>query len=246
MTRRALVMAGGEGRRLRPLTEKLPKPLLHIRGRPILEHILRALRGAGVDHVTISVSYLACMIRDHFGTGEQFGLRISYLHEDKPLGTAGALGLLDEFDRPAFMVNGDILSDIDLLSMLDEHRAWGAGLTVAAKTVHTDLSFGVIELDRDGLVRGYREKPRLSHRLGLGIYVVDPVVKRVLSPGERVDMPDVIARLIDDGVTVAPYDHAGKWLDIGRPEDYARADELWGSVLTAQEGAEAPVWEAAE
>jgi NDP-sugar pyrophosphorylase family protein len=219
---RALVMAGGEGRRLRPLTTGMPKSLLLIGNQPILELALVQLRRYGIHDVTLAVAYLAPMIRKVFGAGENLGMRISYLYEDAPLGTAGALGQLGDFEDSITMMNGDILTDLDFSRMLATHQAQGAVLTVASKMMCTDLTLGVLDVHESGLVTGYREKPRLEHRFSLGIYIVEPAVKAFIRRGERIDMPDLITRLIEAGESVACYDHSGKWIDIGLPEDYAR------------------------
>lgn len=222
---RALVMAGGEGRRLRPLTNGLPKPLLPVGDKPILEHVLLQLRQFEIRNVTLAVAHLAPMIEMYFGSGTHLGMQLSYLREDVLLGTAGAVSRLADFDESIVMMNGDILTDLDLMAMLDEHRLHQAALTVASKVMYTDLSLGVLDVNENGIVLCYREKPQLSYRVGLGIYIIDPVVKAFMRPGERVDMPELINRLICGGRTVATYQHNGKWIDIGTPEEYARVEE---------------------
>jgi NDP-mannose synthase len=221
---RALVMAGGEGRRLLPLTSNLPKPLLRVGDVPILEHVLAQLHRHGVRQVTLAVAHLASLIEAYCGNGIR-GLSISYLHEDVPLGTAGAISLLKNYDEPFFMMNGDFLSDINLQAMLAEHKAHQAMLTVATKRMYLDLKLGMVDVDVKGRVSAYREKPRLEHRFGLGIYIIDPAVRRFMTPCERIDMPDLITRLIAAGEIVASYDHAGRWTDIATPAEYAKVDE---------------------
>ena len=235
---RALVMAGGEGRRLLPLTLNLPKPLLRVGDMPILEYVLAHLQRHGVQHVTIAVAHLASTIEAYCGTGIR-GLRISYLHEDIPLGTAGAIVLLKHYDEPFFMMNGDVLTDIDLQAMKAEHMARKALLTVATKLMYTDLTLGVLDVDTMGRVSAYREKPRLEHRVGLGIYIIDPAVRRFMTPNQRIDMPDLITRLIAAGEVVASYDHKGLWTDIGTPGEYAKVDREWPGMgaPTASRGA---------
>jgi NDP-sugar pyrophosphorylase family protein len=222
---RALVMAGGEGRRLNPLTRDTPKPLLLVSGKPILDHLLQHLQRFGVDRVTVAVAHLAPKIKAYFGTGAERGMSISYLHESIPLGTAGALARLDHFDEPILMLNGDILTDLDFTELVTEHRTRNATLTVASKIMHTNLTLGVLDLDESGLVAAYREKPRLEHRVGIGIYVVNPEVKDFIPDNKPLDMPSLINTLIARGKTVAGYDHSGNWIDIGTPEEYARAEE---------------------
>lgn len=222
---RALIMAGGEGRRLHPLTRQLPKPLLKVGSKPILEHVLLQLKRFGVDSVTLAVSHLASTIESYFGSGGGVGIRLSYLHETTPLGTAGALSRIEGFDGPFFMMNGDLLTDLDFLSLLAKHRSQRARLTIASKVMYTNLSLGVIDGDATGRVSAYREKPRLKHRVGLGIYVVDPAIRASVPSNQRLDMPDLINTLISAGQTVAFYEHPGNWVDIGTPDEYARLEE---------------------
>jgi NDP-sugar pyrophosphorylase family protein len=234
-------MAGGAGKRLHPLTQDLPKPLLRVRGKPILEYILLRLQLAHVDDVTLAVSHLASKLEAHFSSGAKHGLRISYLHEDFPLGTAGALGLLERFEETILMTNADILTDIDFGKMLTQHRDQAAVLTVASQLRHTQVSLGVLELGANGMVSGYLEKPRLEHRVGIGIYAVEPEVKAFVPPGRPFDMPEVINALVAAGKKVGCYDHAGNWIDIGTPEEYSRAEEHgWlGANLDSVTGASA-------
>lgn len=215
-------MVGGEGRRLRPLTYTTPKSLLRVGHLTILEHMLLLLRRFGIHDVTLAVNYLASMIEDRLRTGEELGVRIRYQREAIPLGTAGALSLLDGFDETTLMMNGDILTDLNIEDMLESHRAHGAVLSVASKIMHTDLSLGVLDVQENGLVAAYREKPRLEHRFGIGVYLVEPIVKSYIREGERVDVPELIGRLLSDRQKVACYEHTGQWTDIGLPEDYAR------------------------
>ena len=230
---RALVMAGGEGRRLRPLTHETPKPLLRVGGKPILEHLLVCLKRSHVDRVTVAVAHLASKIEAYFGTGANQGMRISYLHESVPLGTAGALAQLEDFDETILMVNGDILTDLEFTQLVAEHHSQNAVLTVASKIIHTNLSLGVLDVDSSGLVAAYREKPRLEHRVGIGVYVVDPMVKEFIPVNQPLDMPELINMLVSAGNTVACYEHAGNWIDIGTPDEYDRVEEHnWlGSVV---------------
>ena len=233
---KALLMAGGEGRRLRPFTSAVPKPLLELGNRPILEHTLLHLRSHGILDVTLTVNYLAHMIEDRFGDGEGLQMRLRYQREELPLGTAGALREVADFHEPLLMMNGDILTDLDIGLMRSRHLASQAALTVASKVMATELSLGVLDTADDGSVTGYREKPRLLHRFGLGIYMVNPEVKALIEPGERIDAPALIARLIAHGKKVDYHDHPGRWVDIGLPEEYIRMRE---SFLNTQ--AEGPL-----
>jgi NDP-mannose synthase len=223
---KALLMVGGEGRRLRPLTSDTPKSLLRVGRHTILDHTLLLLRRFGIQDVTLAVNYLAHKIEDHVGSGERAGMRASYLRETVPLGTAGALSLLDSFDATMLMMNGDIVTDIDIAAMRSLHTGHGAAMTVASKVMYTDLSLGVLDVGEDGLIQAYREKPRIAHRFGIGIYLLEPSVRRHMQTGERLDVPELIARLLQAGEKVACYDHPGHWIDIGLPEDYARVQSM--------------------
>jgi NDP-sugar pyrophosphorylase family protein len=218
-------MVGGEGRRLRPLTNHTPKPLLPVGKYTILEHTLMLLRQYGITDVTLAVNYLASKIEAQFGDGRQMGMRITYQREPVPLGTAGALSLLPDFDDTILMMNGDILTDLDVSELTACHYSHAAVITVASKRMYTDLSLGVLDVQENGLVNAYREKPRLEHRFGIGMYIVGPEVKQYLQPVERIDVPDLITRLIAAGRRVASYDHSGRWTDVGAPEEYARVQE---------------------
>jgi NDP-sugar pyrophosphorylase family protein len=228
----ALLMVGGEGRRLFPLTKDTPKSLLEVGNRPILEHTLELLRDFGIKDVTLAVKHLASMIEDRFGTGQSLGMRIRYQHERHPLGTAGALGQIPRLNDTLLMMNGDILTDIDLSEMLAQHTSQSAVMTVASKIIETKLSLGVLDV-RDGLIEAYREKPTVTNRSGIGIYLLEPIVQQYIAPGQRIDVPDLINLLLKDRKRVACYDHTGKWTDIGLLEDYERAQKEAADVEIA-------------
>lgn len=219
----ALIMVGGRGQRLYPYTAHLPKPLMPVGDRPILEHIIRRLCHFGFCDITLAVSHMATLIQAYCGDGSRFGAKISYLHESTPLGTAGAVGLMPRWNGILLVTNGDILSDLDLNAMRREHEERKAAITVASKMLETSISSGVLDTDADGFVTDYREKPRLFHRIGIGTYLLDPVAQGEVPAGTHCDMPNLIVRTLASGGKVAAYDHAGEWIDIGRPEDYARA-----------------------
>ncbi len=229
---RALIMVGGRGQRLHPYTAHFPKPLMPIGDKPILECIVRRLCLFGVRDVTLAVSHMASLIQAYCGDGARFGARISYLHESTPLGTAGAIGLMPGLDGTLLVTNGDTLSDLDLDAMRAEHEARGAAITVASKILMTDIHSGVLDTDSDGFITNYREKPRLDHRIGIGTYLIEPVVRTLMPAGTRSDMPDLILRTLKAGHRVAAYDHDGEWIDIGRPEDYAHAQANAHRFLT--------------
>lgn len=219
---KALLMVGGEGRRLRPLTLHTPKTLLRVGQHTILDHTLLLLSRHGIQTVALAVNYLAEQIEEHIRSRPQQGMAFSYIRETSPLGTAGALSLLAGFDEAVLLMNGDIVTDIDVAAMHRHHVLSGAAMTVASKIIYTDLSLGFLETGPDGYLREYREKPRLAHRCSIGIYLVEPRVSQYLSAGERLDVPDLIRRLSGAGERIACYDHPGEWIDIGLPEDYDR------------------------
>lgn len=222
---RAVILAGGRGTRLGPYTAVLPKPLAPVGDMPILEVLLRRLARAGVTHVALAVNHLASLIQAYFGDGRNFGLELEYVIEDKPLGTAGPLAGIAGLDRSFFVVNGDLLTDLDFADFAAAHARGGAAVTIALYRREVELDFGVIELGSDRQVLDYYEKPVHQHFISMGAYVMEPRVLRHVAPGERLDLPDLIRLLVRKGERVASYHHEGYWLDIGRPDDYSQAQK---------------------
>lgn len=222
---RAVILAGGKGTRLAPYTTVLPKPLMPIGDMPILEVVLRQLKAAGVGRVTMAVGYLAELLRAFFGEGKRLGLPIDYSIEEKALGTVGPLTLIKGLDEAFIMMNGDILTTLDYAELLRHHRENGAVCTIASYVRNVKIDFGVIETNEKGMLSGYVEKPQFDYRVSMGIYVFEPMALAYLKPGEYCDFPDLIKMLIADGQKVASYPFGGYWLDMGRPDDYARAVE---------------------
>ncbi len=218
----AVIMAGGFGSRLRPLTEELPKPMLPVGGRPLMEVLLEQLQQAGIRRVNVTTHYLPEKITEHFGDGKAFGVEINYVNEERPLGTGGALGLLPQPVEPMLVVNGDVLTRVNFRSMLAFHQENHADLTVAVRQYDVEIPFGVIESD-GVLVKGVREKPRLSHFVNAGIYLLDPSVYQFIPNGEHFNMTDLIQWLIDAGRRVVCFPVSEYWLDIGQHADYVRA-----------------------
>ncbi len=231
----ALIMAGGRGQRLYPYTAALPKPLMPIGDKPILEHVVRRLRRFGIRDIVLAVNHLAPLIETYFGDGRQFGCRISYIREGTPVGTAGPIALLPELADSLLVMNADVICDIDYTAMTRAHRRSRATITVASRMVSTVIGSGVLETDAAGHVVAYREKPSLEHRICMGIYVIEPRVRDMIAPGRQIDMPELITLLIAAGEPVAAYNHAGEWIDIGKPEDYARAQAEFAVFAGAAE-----------
>lgn len=219
-----VIMAGGLGTRLRPLTEDLPKPMLPVGGRPLIEHIVSQLRRAGIRHITITTYYKPEKIRDHFGDGSGFGVEIAYVQEEKQLGTGGALALLPTPEKPLLVINGDILTQVDFRSMFKFHREHDALLTVAVRQYDLQVPYGVLECE-GVYVQQLREKPVFNFLVNAGIYLVDPAAHSIIPYNKHFNMTDLIQALIDDGKNVASFPIVEYWLDIGQHADYLRAQE---------------------
>lgn len=225
-----VIMAGGEGRRLRPHTDHCPKPLLPVGGKPMLEHIIEHARTEGLHRFMLAIHYLGHMIEDYFGDGARFGVEIDYLREDAPLGTAGAIGLLaPRPDLPFLISNGDVLTDIRYGEVLDFHTRHAATATMAVRLFEWQHPFGVVHTNGVDIV-GFEEKPVVRSHVNAGIYVLDPSALDALNIGERCDMPTLFNRLQGRGTRTIVYPMHEPWLDVGRPSDYDRVSgEIDGS-----------------
>lgn len=218
----AVVMAGGEGIRLRPLTDDLPKPMLRVGERPLLEIIIEHLRDTGIKRVNVTTHHRPEKISEHFGDGRDFGVEIAYVPEDRPLGTAGGLGLMEAPQETLLVINGDILTQVDFRAMLAYHREQGADLTVAVSQYGLQVPYGVVECE-GARVRRVTEKPALRFFVNAGIYLLEPLVHRFIPCGQRFDMTDLIQCLLDDGRSIVSFPIREYWLDIGDLRDYERA-----------------------
>jgi NDP-sugar pyrophosphorylase family protein len=218
----AVVMAGGFGKRLMPLTETVPKPMLPIGNRPMLEHTIERLRQCGIVKVHLTTHYRPDQIAKHFGKGESFGVELSYLQERRPLGTAGGLKLLEDFKNTTLVINGDVLTGVRFEHMYAFHREHKADLTVGVAKYELNIPFGLVACD-DVKVCRLREKPSMSFFVNAGIYLVEPLVRDVIPEDKAFDMTELIEGLINSGRTVVSYPIVEYWLDIGRHEDYQRA-----------------------
>lgn len=224
--KRAVVLAGGLGMRLRPYTTVLPKPLMPVGERPILDVIVRQLRHHGFERLTIVTGHLAELIEAFFGDGERFGIPIDYFREDEPLGTAGALRLLDDLDEDFLVMNGDVLTDLDYGEFLTRHSASGAAASIAAHRREVQVSLGVLQFedaaDLDRLT-GYIEKPTYHYDVSMGVYAFAPRAVEAIEPGVKLDFPELVLRLLDRGEEVRARRSEDYWLDIGRHDDYETA-----------------------
>jgi len=219
---RAVVMAGGYGLRLRPLTDDTPKPMLPIGDKPLLERTIGQLRQAGITEVAISTHYRHDKILAHFGSGADFGVKLNYVQEPQPLGTAGALGLMGRPERTTLVINGDILTTVDFRAMTDFHRVHRADLTVAVRLYEMKVPYGVVDCDAERIT-GLREKPDYRFFVNAGIYLIEPSAWNFISSGERLDMTQMIERLIASDGSVVSFPVREYWLDVGQPDDYERA-----------------------
>jgi dTDP-glucose pyrophosphorylase/CBS domain-containing protein len=220
----AVVMAGGFGKRLSPLTDEVPKPMLPVGEKPLMQHIIDQLKQAGIGKVSISTHYQSEKIRDHFGDGQNFGIDIRYISEERPLGTAGALGLMDRSEEPLLVINGDILTRVDFRAMLDFHRKQEAYLTIGVRQYDLQVPYGVVESEGP-IVLEIREKPQIQLFVNSGIYLLEPDIQNHIPAGEYLNMPDLIDRLLKKGQKVVNFPIVEYWLDIGRQEEYEKAQE---------------------
>jgi len=219
----AVIMAGGEGTRLRPLTEAIPKPMVEIGGAPLLERQIQRLAQAGISRVYISINYLSHIIEDYFGDGRNFGVEICYLREQEKLGTAGALSLLPEHpDGPIMVMNGDILTTSDLDSLYSFHIFHGAQITAAAIDHRVNIPYGVIRADGP-FVTGLVEKPSERFLCNAGIYAVSPAALKLLPSGKCSHMTDLIDICLAGNLPVAVFPVHEYWNDIGTPDDLEKA-----------------------
>lgn len=221
-----VIMAGGRGIRLRPHTETCPKPMLEIAGKPILEHIINRAKSEGFKRFILSINYLGHIIEQYFGDGEGFGVHISYLRESSPLGTAGSLSLLEKKPNLPFVVtNGDVITDIQYGDLLEFHNRHSAEATMAVRQHEWQHPFGVVQM-RGLEIVGFEEKPITRSHINAGIYVLSPSVITYLAKAEPCDMPTIFQRLKTDGLKTIAYPMHEPWLDVGRPEDLAKALDL--------------------
>lgn len=218
-----VIMAGGKGTRLRPHTESCPKPMLEIAGKPMLEHIIERAKSEGFERFVLSIHYLGHMIENHFGDGSQFGVQIKYLREEAPLGTAGALSLLEESPSLPFVVtNGDVMTDIRYGELLDFHSRHLADATMAVRLHEWQHPFGVVQM-RGIEITGFEEKPISRSHINAGVYALSPEAVEHLSRGEPCDMPKLFERLQTNGLKTIAYPMHEPWLDVGRPDDLVLA-----------------------
>jgi NDP-sugar pyrophosphorylase family protein len=220
----AVIMAGGFGSRLRPLTEDLPKPMLPVGGRPLMEVLLEQLRDTGIRNVNVTTHFHPEKITDYFGDGKNFGVSLNYVNEEHPLGTGGALGLIPRPAEPILVINGDVLTQVNFRSMFMFHRENHADLTLAVRQYDLEVPYGVVQCEGARVV-GLQEKPSFNFFVNAGIYLLEPHVYEYIPSGQHFNMTDLIQWLIDAGRAVVSFPVREYWLDIGQHADYAKAQK---------------------
>jgi NDP-sugar pyrophosphorylase family protein len=223
---RAVILAGGQGMRLRPYTSVLPKPLLPIGDRPLIDIVVDQLCDAGFEQVTVATGYMAELIEIVLSHRNSNDVALDYVREADPLGTVGPLATIEDLDEPFLVMNGDILTDLKFRKLLRDHIASGAIATIATTTLDVQVALGVLECDdhedADRLT-GYVEKPQLAYEASMGVYCFSPRVLEHIEPGAYLDLPELVLRLIARGQTVRAWRSDAYWVDLGRREDYERA-----------------------
>lgn len=228
----AVVLAGGRGARLQPITDSIPKPMVKVAGRPILERIVNHLVGYGIHRIVMSVGYLAEAIQGHFDDGAKYGCQITYIREDpaKPLGTGGPLASVyrayPDLSHPVLILNGDLVSQFDVASLLRHHGRTKSAATIGTIMYSNEIPFGVLDIDDDGHVKAIAEKPTRLEPVNAGIYILEPIVLEQVPVDAFVPITHVLADCIERGQRVTAWNLEQDWLDVGRPQDLALARGL--------------------
>jgi len=230
MSKRAIILAGGRGTRLRPYTVVLPKPLMPIGEYPILEVIVKQLVNHGFDHITMAVNHQAEIIKAYFGDGSRWNVRIDYSLEDKPLGTMGPLRLIKDLPDNFLVMNGDTLTDLDYASFYEAHLQRGEIFTISSFVREHIIDYGVLEPGTDGYLRDFREKPRINYEVSMGVYMCSCSVMKHIPENRIYGFDNLMMDLIQAGKPAQVLRHTGYWQDIGRPADYLRAIDDFDSM----------------
>lgn len=227
--RQAVVMAGGKGTRLYPYSALFPKPLMPLGDMPILELLLRRMKNAGIEEVIIAVNHLRHLIEAYFGDGSSIGLNLIYSNESKPLGTAGALGnMVNLLDDTFFLANGDLLTSMNLKRMADRHISDQADATIGVYERENKIDFGLIEFDEHNRLSAYKEKPSNKYHVSMGVYILQrEAVRAHVSSVDYLDMPDLLLRIKSNSGSVMCFKDDCVWLDVGRPDDFALAQQMY-------------------
>jgi NDP-sugar pyrophosphorylase family protein len=227
LPRRAVVLAGGQGQRLRPYTLVLPKPLLPVGEKPILHRVLTSLGDAGFRDITISVGHLSELIMAFFGDGSRLGVSLDYAFEEKPRGTIGPLAHIARLGDHFLVMNGDVLTDLDYNAVWEHHLSTGAALTIATIDREVRIDFGVLHRDPAGQVTDFIEKPRIPYTVSMGVYILSRRCLDFVPAEEHFGFDKLVLAMLAAGEPIQTFLHCGRWLDLGRPEDYETAKELF-------------------
>jgi len=228
---RAVILAGGKGTRLAPLTEVIPKPLVPLGGKPILEIVIRQLQGCGFRRITLAVGYMGELIQAYFQDGAKWGVELDYSFESTPLGTAGPLALIDGLDDTFLVMNADVLTNLDYRELVQFHKEHPALATIGAYQRQVTIDLGVIIRNGQHRVQDYVEKPATTHLVSMGIYIFEPRILEFIKPQQHLDFPDLVKIALGYNLPVNFYPFTGYWLDIGRHDDYQQAAEEYAGFL---------------
>lgn len=231
MQKRAIILAGGKGTRLKPYTVTLPKPLVPIGEMPILEIIIRQLKKSGFEHITITVNHLAEIIKAFFGDGSKWDVKIDYTIEDKPLSTMGPLTLVQDLPDNFLVMNGDVLSNLNFGEFYDHHVSNGNNFTIGSFQRKEKIDYGVLIKDDGNHLTGFEEKPTYDFLVSMGIYMVNKAVVKQIPPNTFFGFDHLMKSLIYQNILPSVYEFNGYWLDIGRPDDYEKAVESFNSEI---------------
>lgn len=226
MSKRAVILSGGKGTRLRPYTVVLPKPLMPIGEYPILEVIIRQLAYFGFDHITLALNHQANLLKAFFGDGSNWGIKIDYSLENNPLGTMGPLKLISDLPENFLVMNGDVLTDLNFADFYSEHEAASSIFTISSKIRHQNIDYGVLQVDAEKILNGFDEKPKVTYQVSMGVYMVNSEVLNLIPEGPF-GFDNLMLDLIKYNKKVNVKHHNGYWLDIGRPDDYMEAIDIF-------------------
>lgn len=234
MSKRAIILAGGKGTRLKPYTIALPKPLVPIGDKPILEIIITQLVKHGFNHITITINHFADIIKAFFGDGSKWGIKIDYSLEKKPLSTMGPLSLINDLPDNFLIMNGDVLSDINYSKLYAEHTKSDNVFTISSCKREQMTDYGILEISQDNKLKGFTEKPIMKYNVSMGIYIANRKILDYIPYNEFYGFDQLMIDLIKDKKPVLIKSHNGYWLDIGRPDDYAKACEDIEMILLSE------------
>ncbi len=224
---KAVIQAGGKGTRLRPYTLVLPKPMMPVGELPVIEMLLKWLRRNGIREAFVTTGYLGHLIRSLCGDGKQWDMSLTYSEEPEPLGTVGALDLLrNELNGTFLVLNGDLITDLDLRALIASHKKSGNMLTVATTCKRVKIDLGVVDCE-GGRIVGFREKPSINYQVSMGVYVMEPEILNQIPCGVPFGIDDLVLNMLDEDLPMHTYMHNGMWMDIGRPEDFQKAQIMF-------------------